>query len=280
LFVMKLNCNGKILDLGSPGVMGILNVTPDSFSDGGRYLHRDAAVTQALQMEKDGAAIVDVGGESTRPGARPVALQEELDRVIPVIEVLRDTLSIPVSIDTSKPEVMAAAVQAGAGLINDVNALRSKGAVEQAAKLAVPVCLMHMQGQPDTMQQAPRYDSVLDEISAFLTERIDACVAQGIPHEQLLIDPGFGFGKALEHNLELLRRLRELEKLGCPLLVGLSRKSMLGTLTCREAEQRVAASVAAALLAVERGASVVRVHDVAETVDALKILEAVSREQR
>ncbi|HID44441.1 MAG TPA: dihydropteroate synthase [Chromatiaceae bacterium] len=277
---MKLNCNGKILDLGSPGVMGILNVTPDSFSDGGRYLHRDAAVTQALQMEKDGAAIVDVGGESTRPGARPVALQEELDRVIPVIEVLRDTLSIPVSIDTSKPEVMAAAVQAGAGLINDVNALRSKGAVEQAAKLAVPVCLMHMQGQPDTMQQAPRYDSVLDEISAFLTERIDACVAQGIPHEQLLIDPGFGFGKALEHNLELLRRLRELEKLGCPLLVGLSRKSMLGTLTCREAEQRVAASVAAALLAVERGASVVRVHDVAETVDALKILEAVSREQR
>lgn len=277
---MKLNCNGKILDLGSPGVMGILNVTPDSFSDGGRYLHRDAAVTQALQMEKDGAAIVDVGGESTRPGARPVALQEELDRVIPVIEVLRDTLSIPVSIDTSKPEVMAAAVQAGAGLINDVNALRSKGAVEQAAKLAVPVCLMHMQGQPNTMQQAPRYDSVLDEISAFLTERIDACVAQGIPHEQLLIDPGFGFGKALEHNLELLRRLRELEKLGCPLLVGLSRKSMLGTLTCREAEQRVAASVAAALLAVERGASVVRVHDVAETVDALKILEAVSREQR
>ena len=280
MFVMKLNCNGKILDLGSPGVMGILNVTPDSFSDGGRYLHRDAAVTQALQMEKDGAAIVDVGGESTRPGARPVALQEELDRVIPVIEVLRDTLSIPVSIDTSKPEVMAAAVQAGAGLINDVNALRSKGAVEQAAKLAVPVCLMHMQGQPDTMQQAPRYDSVLDEISAFLTERIDACVAQWIPHEQLLIDPGFGFGKALEHNLELLRRLRELEKLGCPLLVGLSRKSMLGTLTCREAEQRVAASVAAALLAVERGASVVRVHDVAETVDALKILEAVSREQR
>ncbi len=277
---MKLDCNGKILNLGRPRVMGILNVTPDSFSDGGKFLHSDAAINQAVQMATDGAAIIDVGGESTRPGASPVSAQEELDRVVPVIEALVARLDIPVSIDTSKPEVMATAVQAGAGLINDVNALRSKGAVEQAAKLGVPVCLMHMQGQPDTMQQAPRYDNVLDEVNAFLTERIDACVEQGIPQEQLLIDPGFGFGKTLEHNLELLRRLDELEKLDCPVLVGLSRKSMLGTLTGREPEQRMAASVAAALLAVERGASIVRVHDVAETVDALKILEAVTREQR
>ncbi len=275
---MKLNCKGKSLDLGKPCVMGILNVTPDSFSDGGRFLHADTAIAQAMQMAEDGAAIIDVGGESTRPGASPVSVQEELDRVIPVIEALRDNLPIPVSIDTSKPEVMAAAVQAGAGLINDVNALRSKGAVEQAAKLGVPVCLMHMQGQPDSMQHAPRYDNVLGEVSAFLSERLDACIEQGIACEHILIDPGFGFGKTLEHNLELLRRLRELEKLGCPLLVGLSRKSMLGTLTGREPEQRVAASVAAALLAVERGASIVRVHDVAETVDALKVLEAVTRE--
>lgn len=276
---MKLNCNGKILDLGSPRVMGILNVTPDSFSDGGRFLQRDAAIAQAVQMEQDGAAIIDVGGESTRPGASPVSVQDELDRVIPVIEVLRERLEIPVSVDTSKPEVMAAAVQAGAGMINDVNALRNPGALEQAVELNVPVCLMHMQGQPDTMQQAPEYENVLDEVSVFLAERIAACRKQGIPKQYILVDPGFGFGKTLAHNLELLRRLQDLQKLDCPLLVGLSRKSMLGTLTGREPEQRAAASVAAALLAVERGASIVRVHDVAETVDALKILEAVTREQ-
>ena len=276
---MKLNCNGKILDLGSPRVMGILNVTPDSFSDGGRFLQRDAAIAQAVQMEQDGAAIIDVGGESTRPGASPVSVQDELDRVIPVIEILRERLEIPVSVDTSKPEVMAAAVQAGAGMINDVNALRNPGALEQAVELNVPVCLMHMQGQPDTMQQAPEYENVLDEVSVFLAERIAACRKQGIPKQYILVDPGFGFGKTLAHNLELLRRLQDLQKLDCPLLVGLSRKSMLGTLTGREPEQRAAASVAAALLAVERGASIVRVHDVAETVDALKILEAVTREQ-
>jgi len=276
---MKLNCNGKILDLGSPRVMGILNVTPDSFSDGGRFLQRDAAIAQAVQMEQDGAAIIDVGGESTRPGASPVSVQDELDRVIPVIEILRERLEIPVSVDTSKPEVMAAAVQAGAGMINDVNALRNPGALEQAVELNVPVCLMHMQGQPDTMQQAPEYENVLDEVSVFLAARIAACRKQGIPKQYILVDPGFGFGKTLAHNLELLRRLQDLQKLDCPLLVGLSRKSMLGTLTGREPEQRAAASVAAALLAVERGASIVRVHDVAETVDALKILEAVTREQ-
>jgi len=276
--VMRMDCNGKILDLDIPCVMGILNVTPDSFSDGGKYLHPEAAVAQALQMAEAGAAIVDVGGESTRPGAAPVSVQQELDRVIPVIEALMARLEIPVSIDTSKAEVMRDAVQAGAGLINDVNALRGEGALQQAAQLGVPVCLMHMQCQPQTMQQAPAYRSVLEEVKAFLAQRIAACVDHGIARQRILIDPGFGFGKTLEHNLELLRHLDALEELGCPLLVGLSRKSMLGTLTGREPAQRVAASVAAAILAVERGASIVRAHDVAETVDALKILEAVTRE--
>ncbi|WP_456376718.1 dihydropteroate synthase [Thiolapillus sp.] len=275
---MKIDCNGKILDLDTPRVMGILNVTPDSFSDGGKYLHPEAAVVQALQMAEAGAAIVDVGGESTRPGAAPVSVQEELDRVIPVIEALAARLEIPVSIDTSKAEVMRNAVQAGAGLINDVNALRGEGAMQQAAQLGVPVCLMHMQGRPQTMQQAPEYNGVVKEVKTFLGGRIAACIDHGIPQRSILIDPGFGFGKTLEHNLELLRHLDELEELGCPLLAGLSRKSMLGTLTGREPGQRVAASVAAAILVVERGASIVRAHDVAETVDALKVLEAVTRE--
>ena len=275
---MKMDCNGKILDLGRPCVMGILNVTPDSFSDGGKYLRPEAAVAQALQMVEAGAAIVDVGGESTRPGAASVSVQEELDRVVPVIEALAARLEIPISIDTSKVEVMRDAVQAGAGLINDVNAFRGEGALQQAAESGVPVCLMHMQGQPRSMQQAPAYRSVLEEVKAFLGERIAACIDHGIPRQSILIDPGFGFGKTLEHNLALLRHLDVLEELGCPLLAGLSRKSMLGTLTCREPAQRVAASVAAAVLAVERGASIVRVHDVAETVDALKVLEAVTRE--
>lgn len=276
---MILDCNGKNLDLGKPCVMGILNVTPDSFSDGGKFLETDEAVNQALQMVEDGAAIVDVGGESTRPGAPAVSVQEELDRVIPVIDALNSRLDTPLSIDTSKPEVMVAAVEAGAGLINDVNALRGEGALQQAAKLRVPVCLMHMQGQPQTMQHAPQYTSVVDEVKAFLEARIAACLRHGIPKAAVLIDPGFGFGKTLDHNLQLLRQLRELCQLDSPLLVGLSRKSMLGTLTGRAMEQRVAASVAAAILAVERGASIVRVHDVAETVDALKILDAVTREQ-
>lgn len=273
---MKLNCNGKLLDLGKPGVMGILNVTPDSFSDGGKFERVEAAIRQASQMAEDGAAIVDIGGESTRPGASPVSAEEELHRVLPVIEALSERLDIPLSIDTSKPEVMRAAVQAGAGLINDVNALCADGALQQAAKLGVPVCLMHMQGQPATMQETPQYNSVVDEVSAFLARRIAACVDQGIPKQHILIDPGFGFGKTLEHNLDLLRHLDKLEQLGCPLLVGLSRKSMLGKLTGREPQQRLAASVAAAILAVERGASIVRVHDVGETVDALKILQATT----
>ena len=277
---MKMNCNGKILDLGKPQVMGILNVTPDSFSDGGLFQQRNRAIDRAVQMEAEGAAIIDIGGESTRPGSSPVSVQEELDRTLPVIEALADRLAVPISIDTSKPEVMVAAVQAGAGLINDVNALRSPGALEAAAKLDVPVCLMHMQGQPDTMQRAPAYQNVLEEVSRFLQERVKTCLDHGIGKQQILLDPGFGFGKTLAHNLTLLRDLDQLQRLHFPLLVGLSRKSMLGTLTNREPEKRVAGSVAAGLLAVERGARVLRVHDVAETVDALKVWEAVMADER
>ncbi|RTZ80682.1 MAG: dihydropteroate synthase [Gammaproteobacteria bacterium] len=258
--------------------MGILNVTPDSFSDGGRFVERDAAIRRALAMQAEGAAIIDVGGESTRPGSAGVGLQEELDRVIPVIEALHAELGIPVSVDTYKPEVMREAVVAGAGLINDVNALRAEGALDVAAVTRVPVCLMHMQGEPRTMQQAPRYEDVVAEVKAFLEQRIEACVEAGVAAEKILLDPGFGFGKALEHNLELLRRLDRLLELGRPLLVGISRKSMLGALTGRETGERMAASVAAAVLAVERGARIVRAHDVAATVDAIRITTAVVEE--
>ncbi len=275
---MKLDCNGKVLDLDSPVVMGILNVTPDSFSDGGRFVEREAAIRRALAMQAEGAALIDVGGESTRPGSAGVGLQEELDRVIPVIEALHAELGIPVSVDTSKPEVMREAVAAGAGLINDVNAMRAEGALEVAAVTRVPVCLMHMQGEPRTMQQAPRYGDVVAEVKAFLEQRIEACVEAGVAAEKILLDPGFGFGKALEHNLELLRRLDRLLELGRPLLVGISRKSMLGALTGRETGERMAASVAAAVLAVARGARIVRAHDVAATVDAIRITTAVVEE--
>ena len=272
---MKLDCNGKILDLELPVVMGILNVTPDSFSDGGRFVERDAAIRQALAMQAEGAAIIDVGGESTRPGSAGVAVQEELERVIPVVEALHAELEIPVSIDTSKPVVMREAVAAGAGMINDVNALRAEGALDAAAVTGVPVCLMHMQGEPRTMQQAPRYGDVVEEVKAFLARRVEACVAAGVQEEKILLDPGFGFGKSLEHNLELLRNLEQLRQLGRPLLVGISRKSMLGALTGRDTGERLAASVAAAVLAVERGARIMRVHDVAATVDAIRITTAV-----
>jgi len=273
---MKLDCNGKTLDLSTPCVMGILNVTPDSFSDGGKFMPVDAALQQGLKMQEQGAAVIDVGGESTRPGAKSVSLQQELDRVIPVIEALSTSLHVPISIDTSKPEVMDAAVHAGAGMINDVYALRQDGAVKQAARLGVPVCLMHMQGKPRTMQKAPHYENLLDEIKDFLAHRIQVCVEGGIPQHRILIDPGFGFGKTQVHNLQLLRRLSELSQLECAVLVGISRKSMLGALTGREPEQRMAASIAAAVLAAERGAQILRVHDVEETVDALKIVQAIS----
>ena len=278
--VTALNCNGRMLSLDSPVVMGILNVTPDSFSDGGRFLHRDAAVSRAMAMQRAGAAIIDIGGESTRPGARPVSIDEELERVVPVIEALHGELEIPLSVDTSKPEVMMEAVKAGAGMINDVNALRAEGAVQIAAELGVPLCLMHMQGEPRTMQQAPAYTDVVAEVKAFLGERLVCCREAGIAEHTVLVDPGFGFGKTLEHNLALLRNLHQFADMGAGVLAGISRKSMLGALTGREAHDRLAASITAAALAVERGAVVVRVHDVAETVDALSIVNAITGSDR
>ncbi len=256
-------------------VMGVINVTPDSFSDGGRYLQRDDALRFAQTMVDAGADLLDVGGESTRPGAEPVELQRELDRVMPVIEAVNGAFDTPVSIDTSKPEVMRAAAAAGAAMINDVLALRAPGALETAADLGLPVCLMHMQGEPRTMQADPVYDDVVAEVAAFLRERADAAIAAGLPANQLVIDPGFGFGKSLEHNLTLLRHLPLLAKLGMPLLVGLSRKSMLGQLLGRPVEERLPGSLALAVMAAERGAAIVRVHDVAPTVDALRVLAAM-----
>ncbi|HHQ15158.1 MAG TPA: dihydropteroate synthase, partial [Chromatiales bacterium] len=224
--------------------MGVLNVTPDSFSDGGRFQTLDDAVRRAVQMQAEGADIVDVGGESTRPGAEPVSVEQELDRVVPVIEALRRETDLPVSVDTSKAAVMRAAVSAGAGMINDVQALRGPGALEVAAELQVPVCLMHMQGEPRTMQSAPQYRDVVADVLQFLQARIDAAVAAGVQHSALVVDPGFGFGKTLEHNLDLLRGLPAFQSLGCPVLAGLSRKSMLGALTGRPTDQRLAGSLA------------------------------------
>jgi len=255
--------------------MGILNVTPDSFSDGGIFLSREKAVTRARQMAAEGADMIDVGGESTRPAAHPVSVQEEMDRVIPVIEFLREETSLPISIDTSKPEVMCAAVAAGAGFINDVRALQDAGALEAAAALRVPVCLMHMQGEPRTMQVEPRYRDVLTDVRDFLRARLQAAQAAGIPLQQLVIDPGFGFGKTLAHNMALLRGLMTLQTLGAPLLVGLSRKSLIGKALGLPVEGRMQASVALALMAVQNGARLVRVHDVAPTVEALRMWQAV-----
>ncbi|QFY88254.1 dihydropteroate synthase [Magnetovirga frankeli] len=257
--------------------MGILNVTPDSFSDGGRFNDRDAALRQAERLAAEGAAIIDIGGESTRPGAKAVSVQQELDRVMPLIERLHDELSLPLSIDTSKPEVMRAAVAAGAGLINDVYALRREGALQAAAELAVPVCLMHMQGEPRLMQHNPSYADVVAEVADFFAERIGACEQAGIRRDRLLLDPGFGFGKTLQHNLQLLARLARFNALGLPLLVGISRKSMIGALLDKApVDQRLYGSLAAAVLAAERGASILRVHDVKATVDALKVVAAMA----
>jgi dihydropteroate synthase len=271
-----LRCGHHDLALARPRVMAILNVTPDSFSDGGLFAGRTAALARARELVAEGADLVDVGGESTRPGAQPVSVQEELDRVIPVIEALAGELPVPVSVDTSKPEVMRAAVAAGAGLINDVAALRRPGALAAAAQLGVPVCLMHMQGEPGTMQREPSYRDVVAEVRDFLAARVAACEAAGIPRDRLLIDPGFGFGKTLAHNLALLRGLPQLGELGLPVLVGLSRKSMIGSLLGGAGiGERLHGSLAAAVLAVDRGAAIVRVHDVAPTVAALRIAAAV-----
>jgi dihydropteroate synthase len=260
--------------------MGILNATPDSFSDGGSFFCLEAALAQGRRMVEEGADIIDVGGESTRPGAQAVPLDEELRRVIPVIERLADELDVPLSIDTSKPEVMRQAVQAGAGMINDVMALRRPGALEAAVETGVPVCLMHMQGEPRSMQRSPRYEDVLAEVSAFFDERIRACARAGIPADRLLLDPGFGFGKTLSHNLHLLGGLSALTRIGPPLLVGISRKSMIGSLLGdAPVGERLYGSLAAAVMALERGARVLRVHDVAPTVDALRVAWAVMTER-
>ena len=256
-------------------VMGILNTTPDSFSDGGQWSTRDRALRHALRMVEAGVDIIDVGGESTRPGAQGVGIGQELERVVPVIEAIVAESDVLVSVDTSKPQVMEAAVRAGAGMINDVNALRGEDALSTAARLGVPVCLMHMQGQPRDMQHDPRYGNVVTEVEQFLQDRAKACEAAGIPGERILVDPGFGFGKTLQHNIDLFRALPRLCGLGYPVLVGLSRKSMLGSLTGRPVQDRLGGSVAAAVLAAQLGAAVVRVHDVAETVDALKVFDAL-----
>jgi dihydropteroate synthase len=272
---MYLHCGKFQLDLSQLLVMGIVNVTPDSFSDGGLHLQRDAALAHAHRLVAEGADMLDIGGESTRPGAQPVSVQEELERVLPVIEGLRSA-PVPVSIGTCKPEVMRAAIAAGAQMVNDINALQDAAAMNVVAASDAAVCLMHKQGNPQTMQAQPHYQDVVAEVSGFLRERIAAAEAAGICRERIVIDPGFGFGKTLEHNLSLLRELSKLAELGVPVLAGLSRKSMLGALTGRDVTQRLPASVAAALIAVQRGAHIVRVHDVRATVDALKVWSAVN----
>lgn len=272
---MMLRCGAYTLDLSSPAIMGVVNVTPDSFSDGGRFVDAGAAARHAARLVEEGARILDIGGESSRPGAAPVSVQEELDRVLPVLEAVRG-LQVPVSVDTVKPEVMQEALRCGASMINDIMALAQPGALQAVRDSGAAVCLMHMQGAPRTMQREPRYQDVVREVRDFLAARVAAAQAAGIARERIVVDPGFGFGKTLEHNLQLLRHLDALRDLGVPVLAGLSRKSMLGTITGRPVGERLHASVAAALLAAERGAAILRVHDVAATRDALAVLSAVS----
>jgi len=272
---MILDCAGKPLDLGQPAIMGVLNITPDSFSDGGDFLPVEKAVARAHGMVEEGAAIIDVGGESTRPGAAHVPVDEELRRVLPVIEALYKSVPVPVSIDTRKPEVMQAAVAAGAGLINDISALRAPGALTMVAGLDVPVCLMHMQGTPGDMQDNPDYSDVVAEVNAFLVERASACVEAGIDRARILLDPGFGFGKTVEHNLQLLHHLHRLVAQGYPVLVGLSRKSLIGKVLGLDVDNRLYPGIALAVLAVWQGASVVRCHDVRATREAVRMCQAV-----
>jgi dihydropteroate synthase len=273
-----LRCGAAPLDLDRPRVMGIVNVTADSFSDGGRFLGADAAVDHGKRLRDEGADIVDIGGESTRPGAAPVALDDELRRVLPVIEAL-SRAGVRVSVDTMKPEVMRAAIAAGAVMVNDVNAFRAPGAIEAVAPAQVAVCVMHMQGTPATMQAAPRYDDVVGEVAGYLRDRAGALQDAGIDRDRIVIDPGFGFGKTLEHNVALFRALPALASMGYALLAGLSRKKSIGDITGRPVAERVAGSVAAALLAVQNGANFVRVHDVKETVDAMKVWRAFGSPQ-
>ena len=272
---MLLRCRDKILDLAAPAVMGILNVTPDSFSDGGRHLDHRTAVEAALRMVEAGAAIVDVGGESTRPGAVPVDAQEEMERVVPVIEALARRTEAVLSVDTSAPEVIDAALRVGAHMINDVRALAWPGALEAVAAHRAAVCLMHMRGSPVTMQAAPRYDDVVAEVREFLSARVAACRRAGVGGDSICIDPGIGFGKTFQHNIDLLRNLRLFTDLGPPLLVGVSRKALIGIMTGRATADRLAGSVALAALAVQSGAAIIRAHDVPATVDAVKVAAAL-----
>lgn len=273
----QLDCAGRILKLDRPRVMGIVNVTPDSFSDGGEHGTVEAAIAHGLRLAEEGADVLDIGGESTRPGADEVPLEEELRRAIPVIERLAKETALPISIDTSKPEVMRAAVAAGAGMINDVYALRREGALDAAAALGVPVVLMHMLGEPRSMQDAPEYDDVVGDVHRFLAERIFAAEMAGIERKRIVVDPGFGFGKTAAHNLALLAQLQRFTEFGVPVLAGLSRKKTIGDLTGRaDPHDRIHGSVAAALIAAQRGAMLLRVHDVAATVDALKVWNAVA----
>ncbi len=274
---LHLLCNGQLLDLNSPKVMGILNVTPDSFSDGGFFVSADKALQRAEQMVLQGAAIIDVGGESTRPGASAVSVQEELDRVIPIVEKIHRNLSTIISVDTSKAAVMRAAVEAGAGMINDVRALQDEGALDVARDLGVPICLMHMQGEPRVMQKNPIYSDVVQDVYRFLEKRVTSCIEVGIARNRLLVDPGFGFGKNLKQNLQLLKHLSDFRKLKLPLLVGMSRKSMLGMMLNRTVQERLAGSISLATLALAEGASIIRAHDVAETLDAIVIREHLNR---
>lgn len=274
-YSMLLRCGSHTLDLSRPVVMGVLNVTPDSFSDGGRFKHLDRAIAHALQMTEEGAAIIDVGGESTRPGADAVDDEEEIRRVIPIVEALAKRISLPISVDTGKATVISAALQAGASLINDVRALREPGAFDAATRSNAAICVMHMQGEPRSMQHEPHYGDVVMEVRAFLQERVDACLRAGVARDRLLVDPGIGFGKRLEHNLALLASIPAFVELGVPVLIGVSRKSMFGTLLGRAVHERLSGGLAVAAAAALAGASVLRVHDVRETVDAVKTASAL-----
>lgn len=276
---MKLACGTRVLDLSRPAVMGVLNITDDSFSDGGRYRSLDAAVAHGLAMAEEGARLIDVGGESTRPGAEPVPLQQELDRVLPVVEALCARVDAVISVDTMKPEVMREAVAAGAGMVNDVQALQAEGALEAVAAGNAAACLMHMKGTPRTMQQEPRYDDVVGEVGAFLARRAAACRAAGIAANRIALDPGFGFGKTVEHNLQLLAGLRGLAAGEYPVLIGLSRKSMLGKLTGRPVAERLSGSLALHAIGTLHGARIIRTHDVKETCDAVAVAWAVREAQ-
>ncbi|WP_024694648.1 dihydropteroate synthase [Pseudomonas syringae] len=275
LYPTRLPCGNRVLDLAHTHVMGILNATPDSFSDGGRYSQLDAALRHAQSMVAAGATLIDIGGESTRPGALPVSPAEEVERVAPLVELIARELDVIISVDTSTPDVMLESARLGAGLINDVRSLRRPGALEAAAATGLPVCLMHMLGEPGDMQDNPRYEDLVGEVSAFLVERIERCEAVGIDRSRIILDPGFGFAKTLDHNLSLFRHMEALHALGRPLLVGVSRKSMIGAVLGRPVGERLYGGLALAALAMTKGARILRVHDVAETVDVVRMIAAV-----